>query len=102
MSTFLKWTPRVLVLLLIGFFTVFAFDTQSFLAFIISMIPSFVLIAGLGIAWKHQQIGVIIFFILGILSVLLFGTLNSVPIFMALSFPLFGAATVFFINWWNE
>jgi len=75
------WLPRVLCILAIAFISIFALDAfrshltfwQQLRNFIIHMIPSFILIAILVIAWKREITGGIIFVTLGlILSPLVF------------------------------
>jgi hypothetical protein len=68
------WAPRILCILAILFISMFAFDSfspertfwQNLGAFLIHLIPSFVLIAMLIIAWKWELVGGIIFTIIGL------------------------------------
>ncbi|KAA3639764.1 MAG: hypothetical protein DWQ02_03120 [Bacteroidetes bacterium] len=68
------WLPRVLAILAIGFISLFALDAfnpelplgKQFLDFLMHMIPSFVLILVLLLAWKKEVIGGIIFIIIGL------------------------------------
>jgi len=70
----LHWTPRILCILAILFVSLFALDSfeegktigQQLLAFAIHLIPSFVLILFLIIAWKWEKIGGIIFMLIGL------------------------------------
>ncbi len=70
----LHWTPRIICILVILLISLFAFDSfvpslsfwQQIGAFHIHLIPSFVLLAFLIIAWKWELIGGIIFTIIGI------------------------------------
>lgn len=70
----LKWTPRILCILAILFLSLFAFDSfssertfwQNTGAFLMHLIPSFVLIAILIVAWKWENIGGIILIIVGV------------------------------------
>jgi Tfp pilus assembly protein PilN len=77
----LHWIPRILVILAILFVSMFALDSfsaertfwQNALAFLIHLIPSFVLTGILIVAWKWEKIGGIILTVVGIvLSVLVF------------------------------
>jgi len=69
----LHWTPRILCILAILFVSLFAFDSfeegktigQQLLAFTIHLIPSFVLILFLSIAWKWEKIGGVLFIVIG-------------------------------------
>lgn len=68
------WLPRVLCILAILFVSLFALDTfsselsvwQQVIAFLIHLIPSFILLALLILAWKREFIGGIIFTIIGL------------------------------------
>jgi len=70
---FLHWAPRILAIVAILFISVFSLDafqagvplTKEILAWLMHMIPSFVLIIILVIAWKWENIGGIIFLSLG-------------------------------------
>jgi hypothetical protein len=70
---FLHWAPRILAIVAILFISVFSLDafqpgvplTHEILAWLMHMIPSFVLIIILVIAWKWENIGGIIFLSLG-------------------------------------
>ncbi len=67
------WLPRIICILAILFISLFAADVfapeltiwQQLGAFIIHLIPSFVLLAFLIVAWKWEYIGGIIFIIIG-------------------------------------
>lgn len=77
MNTSLKilhWTPRIFCILAILFISMFALDSfnpdltiwQQVGAFLMHLIPSYVLIALLLVAWKWELIGGIIFALLGL------------------------------------
>lgn len=77
MKKFIKvfhWLPRIICLLAILFVSLFAADAfapeltiwQQIGAFIIHLIPSFILLAFLVIAWKWEYVGGLIFLIIGI------------------------------------
>ena len=69
----LQWTPRILCILAILFISLFALDSfssertfwQNTGAFLMHLIPSFVLLASLIIAWKWEKVGGIILTIIG-------------------------------------
>ena len=71
---FLHWTPRIIGILAILFISMFALDSfgpnktfwQQIADFLMHMIPSFVLIAFLLIAWKWELAGGIIFILIGL------------------------------------
>ncbi len=68
------WLPRIICILAILFVSLFAADAfapgitlwQQLGAFIIHLIPSFILLVFLIIAWKWEYIGGIIFIIIGL------------------------------------
>ncbi|NND10952.1 MAG: hypothetical protein HKN96_07060 [Flavobacteriaceae bacterium] len=68
------WLPRILCILAILFISLFALDAFShgestwdqILGFLMHLIPSFVLIGILLVAWKWEKIGGIIFILLGL------------------------------------
>jgi len=77
----LYWTARILCILAILFVSLFALDSvssertfwQNSTALLMSLIPSFVLLAALIIAWKWEKTGGIILTIIGLaLSIFVF------------------------------
>ena len=70
----LHWTPRIISILAILFISVFALDSfspnltiwQQIGAFLIHLIPSFVLLVILIVAWKWELIGGILFTLIGV------------------------------------
>lgn len=70
----LYWSPRVLTILAILFISLFALDafhpgeplTQQLLHFLLHLIPSFVLLAVLLLAWKRELAGGILFALIGL------------------------------------
>ena len=70
----LHWTPRIVCILAILFISIFALDSfrpdltiwQQIGAFLMHLIPSFVLLALLIVAWKWEYIGGIIFILIGL------------------------------------
>ena len=68
------WLPRILCILAILFISLFAADAfapgltiwQQLGAFFIHLIPSFILLAFLILAWKWELIGGIIFMVIGL------------------------------------
>lgn len=70
----LYWTPRILGILAILFLSMFALDAfnpaltiwQQIGGFLIHMIPSFILLGILAVAWKWELIGGLIFTLIGL------------------------------------
>jgi len=70
MKKIFYWLPRVLAILFIAFISIFTLDVfgepQWFLALLIHLIPSFILIILTIIAWKHEQLGGLLFIVGGV------------------------------------
>ena len=70
----IHWVPRILCIIAILFISLFAADAfapelsiwQQLGDFIMHLIPSFILLASLIIAWKWEYVGGIIFIIIGL------------------------------------
>ncbi|MCX6326131.1 MAG: hypothetical protein NT144_05700 [Bacteroidia bacterium] len=68
------WLPRIICILAILFVSLFAADAfapgltiwQQLGGFLIHLIPSFILLAFLIVAWKWERIGGIIFIVIGL------------------------------------
>ena len=118
MSSFSKkalfWAPRVLAIAFIAFLSLFALDVfdghnsfwQAALAFIIHLIPVFVLIAALILAWQWAWIGAVLYATAGLLYVVWVGSMSRpVPPAMRLIWiltiagPAFVIAGLFLANW---
>jgi hypothetical protein len=73
----LFWTPRILSLAFIAFLSLFALDVfdgrhsfwQTALALVIHLIPSFILIAALILAWRWEWIGAALYAAAGLLYI---------------------------------
>jgi hypothetical protein len=72
----LYWLPRILCILAILFLSMFALDSFSgndpfgtkILAFLIHLVPSYVLIALTIVAWKWENVGGILLIVTGIIG----------------------------------
>ncbi|SRR6056297_1449807 len=72
----LFWAPRIIAILSILFVSLFALDAfqpeltflEQILGFLIHMIPSFILIIVLIIAWKWEVFGGILFLLIGLVT----------------------------------
>ncbi len=115
-NKWLFWTPRVLTFLFVLFISLFALDVfdacngllQCVVALFMHLIPSFLIIIFLIIAWKHELFGAVAFFGLGLLYI---GTMimrpvpNGLPWYTGLSWsliiagPAFAIGILFFLNW---
>jgi len=115
----LHWTPRIICILAILFISMFALDAfspeltvwQQISNFFIHLIPSYILIAILTIAWKREFVGGIIFTILGLgLSPFIFlhnFNMNhsvgmSLGIILAITFPFILVGVLFILSYFMK
>jgi len=110
MDKILFWSPRILTIIFILFLALFAFDVfegeQSLIkklgGFLIHLLPNFVLILLLMVAWKHEWIGTIAFTLAGIAYIIMFWGRFPVATYLIISGPLFLIAILFWLNWKNR
>ncbi len=102
-NKWLYWSPRIFGIIFILFISVFALDVfaeysglELAVAFIMHMVPSFVLITALVIAWKFELAGAFIFLVLGILSAFFFNV--DIISFLIVSLPALVVSALFFIK----
>lgn len=109
------WLPRIICILATLFVSIFAADAfasgltiwQQLAAFLMHLIPSFVLLAFLIVAWRWELIGGIIFTVIGVgLSPVIF-LLNykmnhsiwmSFGIILAITFPFIVVGVLFMVS----
>jgi hypothetical protein len=110
------WLPRIIGILAILFVSLFATDAfapgltfgQQLTAFIMHLIPSFVLLAFLIIAWKWEFVGGIIFLVTGLaLSPFIFmmnynrnhfSVAASIGVILMITFPFIVVGILFIIS----
>jgi hypothetical protein len=110
MKNALYWTPRILTIVFILFLGLFALDSfegeqslvQKIGGFLIHLIPNFVLILILIVAWKHEWVGTIAFALVGIAYIVLFWGRFPVSTYFIISGPAFLIAILFWLNWINR
>ena len=111
----IHWIPRVICILAILFISMFAADAfapeltiwQQLGAFLMHLIPSFILLALLIVAWKWELIGGVIFTVIGIgLSPFIFqhnyamnqSVSMSLFIILMITFPFIVVGVLFIIS----
>ena len=85
LASTIGWAARILGILAIAFISLFALDVfsegaglgQKIAAFLLHMIPSFVLIIVLIIAWKHELVGGILIALIGLAASAFVYSLNA-------------------------
>ena len=98
--------PRIIAILYIAFISIFAFDVfeegygfwGTTLALFMHLIPSFLLIACLILAWKRPAAGGAIFVVMGIVFTLFFRTYQRPENFLIVSLPLLIIGVLFVID----
>lgn len=89
LASTIRWVARILCILAIAFISLFAVDVftegaslslgQKIVAFLMHMIPSFVLIIALIIAWKHELVGGILIALIGLTTAVFISTRRGMP-----------------------
>jgi hypothetical protein len=110
------WLPRIICILAILFVSLFAADAfapgltiwQQLAAFLMHLIPSFILLAFLIVAWKWELIGGIIFTVIGLVMSPLVFMLNynrnhfsvgqSLGVILMITFPFILVGILFIIS----
>lgn len=111
----LHWTPRILCILAILFISIFAMDAfnpdltiwQQIGGFLIHMIPSFILLAILAVAWKWELVGGSILLLFGLLTTPLVFNINysrnhsvstTLGLILMITFPFIVVGALFIIS----
>jgi hypothetical protein len=102
----LFWTPRVLGILIAIFISLFALDVfmegygfwETIVALLMHLIPTAIVLVILGIAWRWEKIGGILFILLGVLYITFFWDPDRLPAYLMISGPLFLAGILFLLD----
>ncbi len=111
----LYWAPRIICILAILFVSLFALDAfdpeltfwQQIGGFLIHLIPSFILLALLLLAWKHEYLGGLIFIFIGFVFGIIVFRMNykmnhsiwmSIGIVASLILPFVIAGALFMVH----
>jgi hypothetical protein len=102
----LYWSPRILGILIAVFVSLFALDVfgegystvETIVALAMHLIPTFVILVVLGIAWRWEWIGGLLFVALGVLYITLFWEPSNLPAYLAISGPLFLTGILFLLD----
>jgi hypothetical protein len=103
----LFWTPRVLCILFAGFVSLFALDVfgegygfwETILALLIHLVPTYVVLILLAIAWRWEWVGAILFGALGVWYILMTRGRFPWTTYLMMSGPLFLIGVLFLLNW---
>jgi len=102
----LFWSPRVLGILIAVFVSLFALDVfgegysswETIGALALHLLPTFVILVVLGIAWRWEWIGGFLFVALGVLYITLFWEPSNLPAYLVISGPLFLTGILFLLD----
>jgi len=102
----LYWLPRGLTIIFALFLSLFALDSfgegSPFLyqlaGFLIHLMPIYILIIFLWIAWKWELIGGILFFAAGLFFTIFFDTYEHIINFLVISLPVFIIGALFILS----
>ncbi len=98
----LFWVPRVLCILFATFLSMFALDVfsegynfeKTILALLIHLVPTYLVVIALVIAWRWEGVGAILFAALALLYLITSGGASWI-----ISAPLFLVGVLFLLNW---
>lgn len=104
----LLWTPRVLGLLFAAFASVFALDVfgerhtfwQTFLALMMHLVPTALILAALAISWRWGWAGGLVFLALGAWYLAMTWGRFHWSAYALIASPLFLLGLLFEIDWW--
>lgn len=103
---FLYWSPRILAIVYVVFLSIFALDVFTpnktlsyyFVAFIMHLIPNFILLALLIIAWKYEKFGALLFSLAFLMMLKIFWNQAFIWQQFILFCPLLLISLLFFIH----
>ncbi len=111
-SRSLYWAPRILSIAFIVFLSLFSLDVfgehlgfwKTLLALAMHLIPCFVLLVALVLAWRWEWIGAVLYALAGLLYVLWVLTRRIPPSIQVnwiafIALPAFVVALLFLLNW---
>jgi hypothetical protein len=111
MSVFLKrtlfWGPRILGILFALFMSLFALDVfgegygfwETILALVMHLVPTYILVVVLVVAWRWEWVGAILFSLLGVLYLVMTRGRVHWSAYLTISGPLFLVGGLFLANW---
>ena len=115
-QTFLRWTPRIICILAIPLISLFALDSfnadqtfwQKVGAFVMHLIPSYIMILLTFVAWKKELIGGILLVLVSLVAGYFIGAYNydtfhsvrlTIWIVTALTGPFLLAGVLFIVSY---
>ena len=100
------WTPRILSIGFVIFLSIFALDAFSgpfepmmLVYFFLHLMPSFILLGAILIAWKYDLVGVVMFFGFAVFYVWSVGLERPWSWYVAIALPSVIVGILYFISW---
>jgi len=107
MKRVLFWTPRMLCILFAVFLSLFALDVfgeqlgfwGTILALLIHLVPVYIVVIVLIIAWRREWVGAVLFTALAALYVVMAWGRFHWSVYLTISGPLILLGILFLLNW---
>ncbi|MFH1852501.1 MAG: hypothetical protein ABIA75_09160 [Candidatus Neomarinimicrobiota bacterium] len=104
----LLWTPRIITIIFALFISLFALDSfgagngfwKSIAAFLIHLIPTYLVVIVLILAWRRPWIGAVAYIGLGIFYIVWAWGRFHISAYFGISGPLFLIGGLFLISWY--
>lgn len=103
------WLPRILSLGFVLFLSSFSLDVfteykgwETILGFVVHLLPAFVLLAVVILAWKYDLIGAIVFLSFAVFYVISVGFNRPWSWYASISLPAIIVGALFILNWFRE
>jgi len=107
LKSILFWAPRVICILFTLFLAIFALDVfgegygfwKTILALLMHLIPNFIMIIILVLAWHWEWIGAALFTSLGVFYIYTTWGRFPLSVYFTIAGPLFLLGALFLLNW---
>jgi len=93
-----RWSGRTLGILFAIFLGLFASDSQGVIGFLIHLIPSFLIIASVALAWKWPALGAAAFMIMAVAATAFFHTYRDGATLLLITGPYALVGALFFLQ----
>ena len=101
------WTPRILAIFFAIFLSLFALDVfsegygfwETVVALIIHLVPTFIVLVALAVAWRWEWVGAVGFCGLAAFYVIMAWDRFPLSTYLLISGPLLVVGVLFLLNW---
>jgi hypothetical protein len=101
----LFWTPRVLGILFAFFISIFALDVigvgygfwETIVALFMHLVPTFLVVIALVIAWRWERVGGVLFLLLGVFYIVMVYPRVDLISYLLIAGPLFLVGILFLV-----